>query len=518
MYTCKPDIVDTDVVSMDTYNKSFMTNTDKIIHRIRMLFKERFFYKKMDLISHINVVKQYPLDQINASLNQLVEDKSEIVKDKYGREGHIVNVDMMYLFQPIELTYKNISVYDRSTPIDYKRETLHINLSDKINENVYKPPVNKKGFRIVEMDASKTAPVVSKASSVQASSVQASSVQASSVKDLSVESKEGEPIEDKPKTKQKTTISESLNFIYNKYKIATSFKEVANKESIIKEHKQDNLWYYICNEVIIFMSNKDVLELFGINKDTLISYVVSHIVNEISFDDKIELLNYVFNDKTYTEMKTNKDIFLSRVKNVFDRNVIEKDGVKYMLLLHSSEFISKKMNVDENKSFKERIEEIGLRLVAFKDGQWIQCKYTEYEKVKDKIKMFSRDESNKYLNEIVGFLTFFKNDNYLVFKTKIITDKHSKGSRCDQKTKDKIKSILYEKIIEKVDKYKKFFIENKDENNMSIEQKHSFIFNNKTAICVMQELFMCIYNDKKIGGKFWLLDPVQCVLYDVENI
>ena len=53
---------------------------------------------------------------------------------------------------------------------------------------------------------------------------------------------------------------------------------------------------------------------------------------------------------------------------------------------------------------------------------------------------------------------------------------------------------------------------------MSIEQKHSFIFNNKTAICVMQELFMCIYNDKKIGGKLWLLDPVQCVLYDVENI
>ena len=53
---------------------------------------------------------------------------------------------------------------------------------------------------------------------------------------------------------------------------------------------------------------------------------------------------------------------------------------------------------------------------------------------------------------------------------------------------------------------------------MSVEQKNKFIFNNKTAICVMQEMFMSIYNDKKIDGKLWLLDPVQSMLYDVENI
>ena len=164
------------------------------------------------------------------------------------------------------------------------------------------------------------------------------------------------------------------------------------------------------------------------------------------------------------------------------------------------------------------MEEIGLRLVVYKDGEWVICKHSDYEKVSSSINMFSREESSNYLNQTIGFLTFFKKDNYLVFKTKVITDKRSKGSRCDQKTKDEIKEILYKQIIEKVDNYKKFFIEIKDENNMSVEQKNRFIFNNKTAICVMQEMFMSIYNEKKIDGKLWLLDPVQSMLYDVENI
>jgi len=84
-FVCKPtkDIKEQDV-KLDTYNEQFiLMNTDKIIHKIRSLMKERFFYKKTELINFINVIKKYPLVQINAALDQLVEDKNEYITDKY---------------------------------------------------------------------------------------------------------------------------------------------------------------------------------------------------------------------------------------------------------------------------------------------------------------------------------------------------------------------------------------------------------------------------------------------------
>ena len=137
-YQCKPtkDISEEDV-RLDTFSEAFiMMNTDKIIYKIKTLMKERFFYFKKDLISHINIQKEYPLVQINAALNQLVEDKNEYITDKYGRLGNLINIETMYLFQPLELKDTHISTYDRSVPLDYKRESISIDLPSKITDVV----------------------------------------------------------------------------------------------------------------------------------------------------------------------------------------------------------------------------------------------------------------------------------------------------------------------------------------------------------------------------------------------
>lgn len=135
-YKCRPDIKGHgDKIILDTYNESFiMLNNDKIIQRIRDSFKENFFYSKERLISEINTVKSYPLIQINAALNQLVEDKHEYIVDMYDRIGRLINIGELYLFQPIEINDTNISLYDRSVPIEYKRHSLIFEppLADKI--------------------------------------------------------------------------------------------------------------------------------------------------------------------------------------------------------------------------------------------------------------------------------------------------------------------------------------------------------------------------------------------------
>lgn len=116
----------------DTYTETFiMMNSDRILQKVRSLMKERFFYKKNELLRLINIPKPYPLVQIYAALTQLVEDSSEFITDKYGRTGYLINLDEYYLFQPSELNNNNISIFDRSVPIDYKNNSALITISKK---------------------------------------------------------------------------------------------------------------------------------------------------------------------------------------------------------------------------------------------------------------------------------------------------------------------------------------------------------------------------------------------------
>jgi hypothetical protein len=135
-YDCKPtkDFKEGEL-NLDTYNENFiMLNTEKIFQKIRMLMREKYFYTKNDFIKRINMPKNYPFVQIYSALTQLIEDENEFIVDKYGRNGRLINIGDYYLFQPIELKDKNISIFERSNPIDYKHSFINL----KVNENLPK--------------------------------------------------------------------------------------------------------------------------------------------------------------------------------------------------------------------------------------------------------------------------------------------------------------------------------------------------------------------------------------------
>lgn len=125
-YKCRPvaSVSETEV-KMDTYNQSFIElNNERILQRVRALFKEKHIYTKEQLIAEINAIRDYPLVQINSALNQLVTERNEFVTDKFGRIGRVVNIDRLYLFQPIELTDKNQTLYNRRVPLEFKRKAI----------------------------------------------------------------------------------------------------------------------------------------------------------------------------------------------------------------------------------------------------------------------------------------------------------------------------------------------------------------------------------------------------------
>ena len=136
-YKCKPDItLLEEEINKDTYNESFIVmNLDKILQRIRNLFKEQYIYKKNKLLLAITSMKKYPLDQIYTALSYLIDDENEFMVDMLGRMGHLINIGDYYMFQPVELTDKTISRDERITPIPYKRKKITFILSE-LNEPV----------------------------------------------------------------------------------------------------------------------------------------------------------------------------------------------------------------------------------------------------------------------------------------------------------------------------------------------------------------------------------------------
>jgi len=86
------------------------------------------------------------LVQIYAALTQLIEDKNEFIEDKYGRSGRLINIADYYLFQPLELLDKNVSIFERSVPIDVKHKMIKFN----VNKNVI--PTNKLQKLIIDED------------------------------------------------------------------------------------------------------------------------------------------------------------------------------------------------------------------------------------------------------------------------------------------------------------------------------------------------------------------------------
>jgi hypothetical protein len=130
-YGCTPGAkIKEEDITLGTFNETFiLMNVENIIRIIKSAFKERHFYTKEDLTHFINRVKTYSQLQINFALTQMLNDKNEYISDYYGKYGNLVNIGDYYLFQPVELNDNTISVFERSTPIPFKRDKITVKVS-----------------------------------------------------------------------------------------------------------------------------------------------------------------------------------------------------------------------------------------------------------------------------------------------------------------------------------------------------------------------------------------------------
>ena len=290
-FKCLPDINEENYVeNTDTYNEKYMLiNSDKIIQKIKTLMKIRYFYKKNDLIKLINIPKKYPISQIYAALTQLIDDNTEYITDKYNRTGYLINIGEYYLFQPSELNYKNISIYDRSVPINYKNKMIHF----KINTNAIKPVIDKRGIDEATLE----------------------------------NMKETQDIIDGKKVFEE---------MYNNYNITSETKSM--------KRGNDN-WYELCGIVIRKMAKEDdIIPANTIEERLKIleSFVIEHIVDSLMMDERINLLNYIYSDDEIEDKLTSEKHkrFFNKIKIYLLSKIITLKNLTGLIVFNGPSRIS----------------------------------------------------------------------------------------------------------------------------------------------------------------------------------
>ena len=338
-YSCRPnkDINDQNL-NEDTYNENFIfANSEKILQRIRMLMKESFFYKKNVLITSIRTPKEYPYVQIYAALTQLIEDNNEFIVDKYGRNGRLINIDDYYLFQPIELKDKHISIFDRSVPLDYKHSMINFEL----NQNIIKPVIDKRNIDIVDV---------------------VDIVDVTNNKNISHENHLGKKV---------------LDELQVNYDITNEFSKLA------KVPRADDNWYKHCGIVM-----KKMTKEYPESAKYLIIFLVAHMIESLLYHDKLNLMNYL-----YSLDKITKNSLEDIAKQYFDKISIVTKDLRAIVMYN----IGKRVIVilDDNNKWIEAGPEDQREIATSKEAKTeLTFDVKEYNKI---IGFIGYERNNKFL-------------------------------------------------------------------------------------------------------------------------
>ncbi len=139
-FKCSPMLlINEDDLIRTTYSEDYIKkNSNTIIQKIKELFKEKDvpFFKRDELIE---LLKPYSIEEVFYAITHLIENKRELIINKNGMEGNLINKGEYYIFQPINITNKKTTIYERIIPADVKHNNIIIDLT----ENTTKEPAEK---------------------------------------------------------------------------------------------------------------------------------------------------------------------------------------------------------------------------------------------------------------------------------------------------------------------------------------------------------------------------------------
>ena len=252
-----------------------------------------------------------------------------------------------------------------------------------------------------------------------------------------------------------------------------------------KVDRGDDNWYKHCGIVMAKMS-KEYKEY----QNYLIQFLVSHMIELLLFDDKINVMNYIYSLNSIPH-----DSLEKHIKNYFQKKTIN----------------TKEFNIFITYNLNKR-----MIMILDNTNKWITARSEDQREIASlpQTKEFLAFNLNDY-NNIVGFIGYEKGNKELVFKTKNMTSKRDTGARCDKSTKNKNLTKLNEIIGEE-----KYTIQNtktiKDKDGNIIQEAMGNI-----EICVLEEFILRFFNEyPKNGkdGKKWFLTPEMAIWHKLYTV
>ena len=387
-----------------TYDETFaQMNNPRIIQRIRDLFRDipgsahssdRTFMTREELVNSINVVREYPIDQINSALTQMTDNRDEFLLDRYGRLGRLTNSGDIYLFRPIGITDNAASIFDRSVPSEIRPTSVSL-----------------------EMPVAKSA---------------------------------AEP---------------ALGDYANIYKTLTDQWERAHANAIVPPGEKD--WYKIFGS----LTSKFGEFVKNVGERELDKHIVFHMLDEISFDDKLAVLAEIYGTgwTANTRLET-------LMKDYFEAKMIKHSGNSGIVL-------------SRNHKTAKDIYEMG------EDGKWREAEYVEsmnYIRAPD----FKKKYTVPLLGELFGFMAWNEGQKKYLFKIRKLGDKvNLKGARVDQAENKNIISYINDVLDAEYEK---------DDATMKS-------LDGKQKLAVLLEIILRARNEEE-GIKRWFLTNEQMLI------
>ena len=420
-YKCYPKKINNTVVDTidSTYDNNFVKNNlDIIIDKVKFLFKERSFYKREVLINSINITKKFPIEQIFFALTVLIKNKTNVIYDKYGRPGHLINKGNIYSFQPIEITDETTSILEKTVPIDYKPSHYLLEL-----------PTNPMQY---DDNTSSVKEQITKSSS-----------------------------------KLSTTIQELLQKFSNNF-------ETVFREPRVNTYSGETDWYKHANLVIDHLHHP---QLFNISMSQLEKYVVFHMIDMLLFEEKFQLIQYIFSDnRTFFDGTANEKKIIDLIEKYFNNRIIKKNQQLGIV-------------INKNNDWK-------LYLVN-SNNNWEEGEPEDYRIFKNELNDVYNIDMTK-INNIVGFIHIFKNDE-MIFKTKNINQaRNNRGASCFQ--------------AQKADVIKRLNEINSEHDHLKFSKNVTF---ERYGLCIILEILLRHKTELNVHNKIWFLTPEQSLVNDI---
>uniref|UniRef100_A0A6C0K1J0 Helicase ATP-binding domain-containing protein n=1 Tax=viral metagenome TaxID=1070528 RepID=A0A6C0K1J0_9ZZZZ len=478
----------------ENYNNTFVQNNqDRIIKRIRELYREKMpaiegaipylnhaYYEREHLINAITIVKQYPIEQIYSALSALINNKNEYLIDAYGRTGRLIdkydaNTDTAYyVFQPIEITDENASLYERSVPIEHKRANITLEI-DK-TERMFEPDKAAKAAQ-TEVATEQVAKIdqlpKSKFSEIMRNL------------DICFDGIEtGDPKTSKKGVLHTTALKkgeydwyEHAGMIYHYSKPENPYIETQKTKGEGKGRAKKVEAEIIAHDLPI----QQIRTVFGLTNELFEKYIILHFMESLLYSDKLDVVRHFYS--------------LNNVPSS------PREQIVY-------EYLETKIVKSGEETGFVTIKDDTLILIMLnrETGEWTEADQEDYTLMAGELRKFQLDRTPQNMYSLIGFITPFvskkTNEREMVFKVKDMTEKRNNiGARIDDAGKDKVIKLLNTLVGSPLD------------NPTYTDKNTEFV--NQLGICIVIELLMRLFSDQRLNNKYYYLSPEQAILSEV---